>query len=122
MLESLALLAQALQNATKKCGDSPSRKMIRMSDLIPAKNSGTRAKERGAALARSVDRVVGLRDDRNTGALGDEVIKMVQALILGTLPYRPIAERQVVRSARLSDGSRLRVTFTAGSTASTWRR
>ena len=39
---------------------------------------------------------------------------MAQALILCTLPYRPTAERQVVRSARLSDGSTLRVTFTAG--------
>ena len=41
---------------------------------------------------------------------------MAQALILCTLPYRPTEERQVVRSARLSDGSTLRVTFTAGIT------
>lgn len=72
------------------------------------------AKERKAAIEASVDRTVALREDRDTGALGDEVIKMAQALILCTLPYRPTAERQVVRSARLSDGSTLRVTFTAG--------
>lgn len=72
------------------------------------------AKERNAAISRSVDRAAELRDDRDTGALGDEVIKMAQALILCTLPYRPTEERQVMRSARLSDGSTLRVTFTAG--------
>ena len=72
------------------------------------------AKERENATAKSVQRVVELRDDRDTGVLGDEVIKMAQALILCTLPYRPTIDRQIVRSARLSDGSTLRVTFTAG--------
>ena len=72
------------------------------------------AKERQSAIESSVDRVVSLREDRDTGALGDEVIKMAQALILCTLPYRPTQDRQIVRSARLSDGSTLRVTFTAG--------
>ncbi len=71
-------------------------------------------KERKNAIAASVQRVVELRDDRDTGVLGDEVIKMAQALILCTLPYRPTIDRQIVRSARLSDGSTLRVTFTAG--------
>jgi hypothetical protein len=72
------------------------------------------AGERKAALSKRVDRVVELREDRDSGALGDEVIKMAQALILCTLPYRPTEDRQVVRTARLSDGSTLRVTFTAG--------
>jgi hypothetical protein len=85
-----------------------------MSELLTARKSRDYAKERKAALEGSVERAVSLRDDRDTGALGDEVIKMAQALILCTLPYRPTAERQVVRSARLSDGSTLRVTFTAG--------
>ena len=74
------------------------------------------AKERKLAIEGTIQRAVELREDRNTGALGDEVIKMAQALILCTLPYRPTEERQVVRSARLSDGSTLRVTFTAGIT------
>ena len=85
-----------------------------MSEGTLIKKTRNYAKERETALANSVDRIVGLRDDRDTGALGDEVIKMAQALILCTLPYRPTPERQVVRSARLSDGSTLRVTFTAG--------
>ncbi len=72
------------------------------------------AQERKAAIESSVERVSELREDRNSGALGDEVIKMAQALILCTLPYRPTEERQIVRTARLSDGSTLRVTFTAG--------
>ncbi len=87
-----------------------------MSELLTARKARDYAKERKSAMDSSVDRVVALRDDRDTGALGDEVIKMAQALILCTLPYRPTEERQVVRSARLSDGSTLRVTFTAGIT------
>ncbi len=74
------------------------------------------AKERKLATESTIQRVVEFRDDCNTGALGDEVISLAQALILCTLPYRPTEERQVVRSARLSDGSTLRVTFTAGIT------
>jgi hypothetical protein len=85
-----------------------------MGDLILGKRTRNYAKERETAAANSADRAVALRDDRDTGALGEEVIKMAQALILCTLPYRPTSERQVVRSARLSDGSTLRVTFTAG--------
>lgn len=89
---------------------------MRVSELLLARKARDYAKERKSAMDSSVDRVVALRDDRDTGALGDEVIKMAQALILCTLPYRPTEERQVVRSARLSDGSTLRVTFTAGIT------
>jgi hypothetical protein len=93
----------------------PLAKVESMSEIIPAvKKQRDYAKERQSAIESSVDRVVSLRDDRDTGALGDEVIKMAQALILCTLPYRPTQDRQVVRQARLSDGSTLRVTFTAG--------
>jgi hypothetical protein len=66
------------------------------------------------AVGNSIERIAELREDRNSGALGDEVIKMAQALIFCTLPYRPTDKRQVVRTARLSDGSTLHVTFTAG--------
>ena len=59
-----------------------------MSEGTLIKKTRNYAKERETALANSVDRIVGLRDDRDTGALGDEVIKMAQALILCTLPYR----------------------------------
>jgi hypothetical protein len=69
--------------------------------------------EKQAALERAVDRIAELREDRDTGVLGEEIIKLAQALILCTLPYRPTKDRQIVRSARLSDGSKLTVTFTA---------
>lgn len=85
-----------------------------MSEILAPPKKRDYAKERQAAVTNSIERVVSLRDDRDSGVLGDEVIKMAQALILCTLPYRPTEERQVVRSARLSDGSTLRVTFTAG--------
>ena len=80
----------------------------------PGKKPRLYALERKAAIVNSIERIAELREDRNSGALGDEVIKMAQALILCTLPYRPTEERQVTRTARLSDGSTLRVTFTAG--------
>lgn len=87
-----------------------------MSEIVKTTKRRDYAKERKVALEKTVERVAELRDDRDTGALGDEVIKMAQALILCTLPYRPTIDRQIVRSARLSDGSTLRVTFTAGIT------
>lgn len=75
--------------------------------LVKTKKPRQYAKERKDAVDNSIERIAELREDRNSGALGDEVIKMAQALILCTLPYRPTDERQVVRTARLSDGSTL---------------
>jgi hypothetical protein len=69
------------------------------------------AKEKQLAMEKSVDRIVELREERDSGMLGEEIIKLAQALILCTLPYRPTKERQIVRTARLSDGSKLTVTF-----------
>jgi|ERR1035437_1055130 hypothetical protein len=71
------------------------------------------AKEKQLAMEKSVDRIVELREERDSGMLGEEIIKLAQALILCTLPYRPTKERQIVRTARLSDGSKLTVTFSA---------
>jgi hypothetical protein len=71
------------------------------------------AKEKQMAIEKSVDRISGLREERDSGVLGEEIIKLAQALILCTLPYRPTKERQIVRTARLSDGSKLTVTFSA---------
>ena len=85
-----------------------------LNEIVETTKRRDYAKERKLALEKTVERVAELREDRNSGALGDEVIKMAQALILCTLPYRPTEDRQAVRSARLSDGSILRVTFTAG--------
>lgn len=71
------------------------------------------AKEKQLAMEKSVDRIAELREERDSGTLGEEIIKLAQALILCTLPYRPTKERQIVRTARLSDGSKLTVTFSA---------
>ncbi len=72
------------------------------------------AAERRAAREKKAMRVAYLADDRNTGKLGDEVIKIAQAMILCTLPYRATDKNKITRSARLGDGSTLYVTFTAG--------
>ncbi len=53
-------------------------------------------------------------DDRNTGKLGDEVIKIAQAMLLCTLPYSATKESHITRTARLGDGSTLTVTFSKG--------
>lgn len=82
--------------------------------IPPSKKLRDYQQEKAAALERTLDRITGLRDDRDTGILGDEVIKYAQIMILSALPYRPTKERQFVRTARLSDGSTLRITFTAG--------
>lgn len=73
-----------------------------------------RDKERRAALAKKALRLGELVDDRNTGKLGEEVIKLAQAMILCTLPYSATTERKITRKARLGDGSTLSVTFSAG--------
>ncbi len=60
--------------------------------LVKIKKPRQYAKERKDAVDNSIERIAELREDRNSGALGDEVIKMAQALILCTLPYRPTGE------------------------------
>src|SRR5271156_4382742 len=73
-----------------------------------------RAAEKRAARDKQALRLGQLCDDRNTGKLGEEVIKLAQAMILCTLPYSMTPERSVTRQARLGDGSVLSVTFSAG--------
>ena len=73
-----------------------------------------RSEEHAAVLAREALRIGQLVDDRNTGKLGEEAIKLAQVLILCTLPYSATHERQISRKARLGDGSTLGVTFIAG--------
>lgn len=83
-------------------------------DERPTKKHRHYEREQSVAMERTVERLAGIRASRDRGELGEEVIKLAQALILCTLPYRPTKERQFVRKARLSDGSTLIVTFTAG--------
>lgn len=73
-----------------------------------------RQAEKSAALAVQSLRLGQLIDDRNTGKLGEEVIRIAQALVLCGLPYSRTDERQISRKARLGDGSFLHVGFTAG--------
>lgn len=54
-----------------------------------------------------------LVEERNTGRLGDQIIKLAQVTLLCTLPYSRTKERMVTRGARLGDGSEFRVSFSA---------
>lgn len=85
-----------------------------MTEIIPSPKRRDYVAERRAAREKKALRVASLADDRNTGKLGDEVIKIAQAMILCTLPYRATDKNKITRSARLGDGSILYVTFTAG--------
>lgn len=69
--------------------------------------------ERKASAERQTERVVELAVARNDQTLGEEYIKLAQALILCTLPYSPTTETRITRRARLGDGSYLTVTFAA---------
>lgn len=69
--------------------------------------------EREAASIRATDRVVELAVARHDQSLGEEYVKLAQALILCTLPYSPTTWPRIVRRARLGDGSYLTVTFAA---------
>jgi hypothetical protein len=73
-----------------------------------------RAAEKRIAKGKQALRIGQLMDDRNTGKLGDEVIKIAQAMLLCTLPYSATTENHVTRTARLGDGSTLTVTFSTG--------
>lgn len=90
-----------------------------LEDLSPSqelaiKAPRNRAAERASALGKQALRLGQLVDDRNTGKLGEEVIKIAQAILLCTLPYSASDETIITRKARLGDGSTLSVTFSAG--------
>lgn len=75
------------------------------------------ARDRATEQLRSIDntavRLGQLVDDRNTGKLGEDYIKLAQVMLLCTLPYSRTSARQVSREARLPSGFPLRVTFLA---------
>lgn len=70
--------------------------------------------ESSKALAGRVERVAVLREHRDSGILGDDLMQVAQSLILIGLPYAPTKETKISRTARLADGSTVSVTFTAG--------
>ena len=73
-----------------------------------------RTAENRIAKGKQALRLGHLLDDRNTGKLGDEVIKIAQAMLLCTLPYSATTETHITRTARLGDNSTLTVTFSRG--------
>ena len=62
---------------------------------------------------RTTGRVAELAVARNDQSLGDESIKLAQAMIFCTLPHSPTKDTKITRRARLGDGSTLAVTFSA---------
>jgi hypothetical protein len=72
------------------------------------KAEDTQSRERFALdLAR-------IRELRDSGELGEQMVQIAQALVLCGLPYKPTKETKIVRRARLGDGSVVSVTFNAG--------
>ena len=69
--------------------------------------------ERESALMKTTDRIADLAVSRNDQTLGEEYIKLAQAMILCTLPHSATTETKITRRARMGDGSTLSVTFSA---------
>ena len=80
----------------------------------PTRKPRNRQAENASAKDGLVRRVTEIVASRHEGRLGDDYIKIAQAMILCTLPYSEQLERQITRRARLGDGTYLAVTFTAG--------
>jgi len=72
------------------------------------------AQERERAMKSQATKLGDLCVDRQTGKLGDDVIKLAQAVMLCTLPYSSTDSTKIERRARLGEGDYLYVTFTAG--------
>jgi len=69
--------------------------------------------ERLEASSTAIDAMAELHKERSLGTLGNEVIKLAQALVLCSLPPKATDQTRLSRTARLSDGSKLTVTFSA---------
>ena len=93
----------------------PTEIVVRKGKAKAVKKDGQRnyTGERDAALWNTTGRVSDLAVARKDQTLGDEYIKLAQAMILCTLPHSPTKETKVTRRARLGDGSTLAVTFSA---------
>ena len=95
--------------------------MERVGDLLkpkdataaPKKVRRDRTKELMLAQARQAIRLGDVAVAQREGTLGDEYIKLAQAMILCTLPYSATTETKITRQARLGDGTTLYVTFSA---------
>lgn len=69
--------------------------------------------ERKNARVNVAERVADLAVARKDQSLGEEYIKLAQAMLLCTLPHTATKETKITRRARLGDGSMLSVTFSA---------
>ena len=72
----------------------------------PARDRRAESQAAKANLARRVGEIAAARKD---GTLGDDYIKLAQAMIMCTLPYSQTEERQITRRARLGDRTYLQV-------------
>lgn len=66
-----------------------------------------------AARLKTSDRIADLAVARKDQTLGEEYIKLAQAMILCTLPHSATTDTKITRKARMGDGSMLSVTFSA---------
>ena len=107
---------QAAQSSPSKQSVLPSTDIVVQKGRAKALKKGGQRNyvgERDAALWNTSGRVSDLAVARKDQTLGDEYIKLAQAMILCTLPHSPTKETKITRRARLGDGSTLAVTFSA---------
>lgn len=100
------------RDGTQLMFDEPELTVHPASMVQVLKPKRDRKAEDARAAEAQLDKALQLRRARDAYEL-DEVMQIAQALILCGLPYVPTKERQIVRVARLADGSEVRVTFTA---------
>ena len=72
-----------------------------------------RRAEATRAKAKLAGRICEIAAARHDGTLGDDHIKLAQVLIMCSLPHSQTDKQQIVRKARLGDGSYLTVTFSS---------
>lgn len=69
--------------------------------------------ERASAKSSVAHKVADIAVARNDGSLGDEYIKLAQAMVMCTLPYSRTNRQRIVKRARYGEDSYLEVTFSA---------
>ncbi len=107
--------AEQDQPISRKDSKTSAEIVIRKGTAKALKKDGLRdyGAERDAAWWNTSGRVADLAVARRDQTLGDEYIKLAQAMILCTLPHSPTKDTKITRRARLGDGSTLAVTFSA---------
>ena len=88
------------------------RRAVVGQDRLPGMERDYEA-EQANALAVRAKQLGEMRVKRMEGTLGDDFTKFAQFNILCALPYSPTIATRVTRRSRLSDGSKMSVTFSA---------